>query len=73
MNSGKRIALGITLIFLGWLSLGLGYGASLGGHPFNTIVFLLGFVFIISGIIILSSRRTKKLKEKSLTEEIIHP
>ena len=67
MNSGKRIVFGITLIFLGWLSLGLGYGASLGGHPFNTIVFLSGFVFIILGIIVLSTRRAKK--RESLIEE----
>jgi hypothetical protein len=61
----RKIGFGIPLIILGWLSLGLGYGSSLGGPLFNTIVFLSGFPLIILGILVLSSRQTKNIKEKS--------
>jgi hypothetical protein len=54
----KAVSSGI-LILLGWLSLGVGYAVPLGGHPFNTIVFLSGFVFIISGIVTLAIIVTK--------------
>ena len=62
MNKVPKAILGGILILLGWLSLGIGFAEPLGGHPYNTIVFLSGFIFIIFGIVTLA---IKPAKEKS--------
>jgi hypothetical protein len=50
MNNRKKT--GILLIFLGWLMAGIGYGEPLP-IPLNTILFLLGPILFIVGLLFL--------------------
>jgi drug/metabolite transporter (DMT)-like permease len=53
MNNKKKIA--ILIIFLGWLMIGIGYGEPLP-QPINSVLFLLGLVFFIVGLVLLMTK-----------------
>lgn len=60
MKKLYKILLGLALMILGWLSVGIGFAEPLGGHPYNTIVFLLGVVLSAAGFAVLISPTRKK-------------
>jgi putative Mn2+ efflux pump MntP len=53
MKKRSKSVIGIVLIISGWFSAGIGFAEPLGGHPYNTMVFLSGFLLIIIGILTL--------------------
>ena len=68
MKKTRNIIFSILAIIIGWLFLGFGYGSVLP-YQLNTIVFLLGFLLLPSGLIFLFIS-LKKLNAKTHSQKI---
>ncbi len=66
MKKGLKITFGISLIIFGWYCIGMALMNPLGGHPYNTIVLLLGPLIFAGGIVILA------IPSKSIREATQH-
>ena len=60
MKKNKNLLLAILMMIAGFLFNGLAWSTILGGHPYNTICFLLGLGLSLFGLIFLLLSLGKK-------------
>ncbi len=60
MKKNKNLLKAILMMIIGFIFNGLAWSTIIGGHPYNTISFLLGMGLIFSGLIIFILSLLKK-------------
>jgi len=60
MKKNKNLLLAILMMIIGFIFNGLAWSTIIGGHPYNTICFLLGMGLIFSGLILFILSLAKK-------------
>ncbi len=59
-----KIISGVLLTVFGWLSLGIGFTIKCP-HPYNTSIYIRGFLMIVLGIIVLVIKNKTAYKRRS--------